>query len=147
VDLSDALAAAAHAAGFDLDLDELVVVSALRTDRVLQLIHAAAQLTTTLWARALLADAARGLREIAVDEHGQPSHPDELAYVTNVMTRLEHAEPTLTVAVADACRNLHGTGLGLAWPRHDPPALSPAGRAGHLTPPPALRHRNERRTT
>src|SRR5690606_24851210 len=49
VDLSDVLVAAAHAAGYDLDLDELVVVTALRTEPVLHLIHAAAQLATTRW--------------------------------------------------------------------------------------------------
>jgi len=55
--LSTVLASAARTAGFDLDLDELPIAAALRTDLVLDLLHAAARHATNQWTRSLLGDA------------------------------------------------------------------------------------------
>jgi hypothetical protein len=131
VDLSDVLVAAAHAAGFDLDTDELVILAALHTDLALRLVHAAARLAANRCARALLADAEFALRHIVVDERDQPIHEDELIDIAREADLLDHAEPALTLAVAHLCRRLHDTGLGLAWPhatKPDPDALSAPDR-------------------
>ena len=124
--LSPVLIAAATAAGFDLDLEELVPVTAHRADLVVQLVTAAARLATNRWARQVLADAEETLQHVGADEK---LRLDLLDDVVTAINQLDWAEPGLTLAVARSCRRLHRTNLGLAWPHasdadHDPPAPS-----------------------
>jgi hypothetical protein len=123
VKLTDVLVTATRTAGFELDLDELPVVTALRTDLVLNLVHAAVRHATNRWTRVLLGGAECDLREVVVDEHGDPVHPEELAYVTATIATVDRAEPLLAFAVAHACRRLEATGLVL--PADDEPDPTP----------------------
>lgn len=125
-DMAPVLVAATAAAGFDLDLEELVVVTAHQPALVLQLVTAAARLATNRWARQVLADAEEALQHVGVDEQLRLDLLDDLVTAIN---QLDWAEPALTLAVARSCRRLHRTNLGLAWPR--------TGDADNDTPAPS----------
>jgi hypothetical protein len=125
-DMPAVLLAATTAAGFDLDLEELVVVAAHEPALVLQLLTAATRLTANRWARQVLADAEETLQHIGMDEQLRLDLLDDLVTAIN---QLDWAHPALTQAVARACGRLYRTNLGLAWPTtgdadHDPPAPS-----------------------
>jgi len=123
-DMSAVLVTATATAGFDLDMEELVVVSAHQPTLVLQLVAAATRLAANRWARQVLADAEETLQYVGVDEQLRLDLLDDLVTAIN---QLDWAEPALTLAVAQACRRLHRTNLGLAWPHtSDPDNHTPA---------------------
>jgi hypothetical protein len=136
VDLTEVLRTAARCVDCDLDHDELGVATALHPDLVLRLVHAAVRLAAHHYTQALLANAAESLRDIAVDEDGTPVHGEELAYLKAALAAADHAEPLLAVAVAQACRRLHATGLGLVWPV-EPYEPDPLPSADERLAPPA----------
>jgi hypothetical protein len=134
-DQSVVLAAAADAAGFDLDLDELVVCAGLESALTARLIKAAGLYAINRYTRSLLGDAEEFMRTDRCGEDGATNWPDELAEVTATATVLDAQEPLLTAAIGEICRRLADTRLGLAWPRADDERPDP--KPPTAPPPPA----------
>lgn len=133
-DLSAVLTAAAGAAGFDLDLDELVVCAGLESDLTVKLIRAAGLYAINRYTRTLLADAEEFMRADLCADTGTTAWPYDLTEVTATTTVLDAQEPLLTAATGEICGRLAGTRLGLAWPRTDDEHPHPDSPAA---PPPA----------
>ncbi len=121
VDLTAALVAVAAEVGYDIDTDELPVVTGLRHDLVLAWVQAGSQIIVHRFLRLLLDDPIE-VMWTATDNHGVSLHTDDLAEIVAFARSLEAALPALLDAYRTACRDIARTGLGMAWPIHSAPA-------------------------
>jgi hypothetical protein len=132
--LSAYLATLAGQLGYDVDLEELDPVTGFHPRLVVSWALSGARHAGLAHARSLLAGPVAFLREQDApgdqgdDQRGAEDdglHACMLADVLRVRDRLDHDLLAAARSYAAACQALAVTGLGLVWPREDPPGQPP----------------------